>query len=105
VAVCLQALAAAGLLPPCWEGTGYGEPAEAAGESGTGCLAVPLGCRQLVALMQEKTKDQVSGAWVHVYACAGRTCFDHAQFRCSNGLSCAAHFLLLFGQLPGCTYV
>jgi hypothetical protein len=63
VAVCLQALAAAGLLPCCWEGTGYDTAAvrgeeEQAG-SGTGCLAVPGGCRQLVALMPEETKDKV----------------------------------------------
>jgi hypothetical protein len=63
VAVCLQALAAAGLLPRCWEGTGYdtaavrGEEGQAGG--GTGCLAVPLGCRQLVALLPQETKDKV----------------------------------------------
>jgi hypothetical protein len=64
VAVCLQALAAAGLLPRCWEGTGY-DTAAVTGEEepagGTGCLAVPLGCRQLVSLLQQETKDQVSG--------------------------------------------
>jgi hypothetical protein len=60
VAVCLQALAGAGLLPACWEGHGYDQVAAEAGDSDTECYQVPPGCRQLVTLLRQETKEKVS---------------------------------------------
>jgi hypothetical protein len=78
VAVCLQALEGAGLLPACWEGNGYeraavagddssGEEQAVAGDAVTGCYQVPPGCRQVVALMPQETKDRVSEGMAHSY--------------------------------------